>query len=101
VSFIRRLICFIFERQPRGYIEVHVEPDAGPFLAAVRAMRDGPRHVGGDREERSVHGQHLLGRLLNSFTGSEHLAIHAGNSRVRALPASARLEIISRMLTEA
>ena len=39
----------------------------------------------------------MLGRLLNSFVGSEPLAIHAGNSRVRALPASARLEIMERL----
>ena len=39
----------------------------------------------------------MLGRLLNSFAGSKPLAIHAGNSRVRALPASARLEIMERL----
>ena len=39
----------------------------------------------------------MVGRLLNSFVGSEPLAIHAGNSRVRALPASARLEITDRL----
>ena len=39
----------------------------------------------------------MLNGLLNSFAGSKTLAIHAGNSRVRALPASARLEIMERL----
>jgi len=44
-----------------------------------------------------VEDKQMVNRLLNSFAGSEHLAIHAGNSRVRALPASARLEIMDRL----
>ena len=36
-------------------------------------------------------------RCLDRFAGSEPLAIHAGNSRVRAFPTSARLEIIERL----
>ncbi len=39
----------------------------------------------------------MLNRLLNSFVGSESLAIHVGNSRVRAFSASARLEIMVRL----
>ena len=39
----------------------------------------------------------MLNRLLNSFTGSEPLAIHAAGSRVLALPTSARLEIMERV----
>lgn len=42
-------------------------------------------------------GAAMLDRLLNSFTGSERLAIHAGNSRVLVLPASVRLEIMERL----
>ena len=67
-------------RQPRGHVEVHVEPDAGPFFAPVGAMRDGPGHVGGHREKRSVDGQHLAerfgqtgGRRPQSFCGGDGL----------------------------
>ena len=42
-------------------------------------------------------GAAMLNRLLDGFAGAEPLAIHAGNSRVRALPTSARLEIIERL----
>jgi DNA repair photolyase len=42
-------------------------------------------------------GRAMLGRLLNAFADSEPLAIHAGNSQVRALPASVRLEIMERL----
>ena len=42
-------------------------------------------------------GTAMLDRLLNSFAGSEPLAIHAGNSRVQSLPAAARLEIMERL----
>ena len=46
---------------------------------------------------RRVEDKPMLGKLLNSFADSERLAIHAGNSRVSALPASARLEIMERL----
>jgi len=46
---------------------------------------------------RHVKDKRMLNRLLDCFTSSEPLAIHAGNSRVRALPTSARLEIIERL----
>lgn len=46
---------------------------------------------------RCVEDKRMVGRLLNSFVRSEPMAIHAGNSRVRALPASARLEIVERL----
>jgi hypothetical protein len=39
----------------------------------------------------------MLNRMLSCFAGGEHLAIHAGNSRVFALPASARVEIMERL----
>jgi hypothetical protein len=41
----------------------------------------------------------MLKRLLDCFAGAEPLAIHAHNSRVRALPAPARLEIMDRLKT--
>ena len=50
-------------RQPRRHVEVHVEADAGPCLALVGAMRDGPSDIGGHGEKRSVNGQHLAERL--------------------------------------
>ena len=46
---------------------------------------------------RHVEDKLMLNRLLDRFAGAEPLAIHAGNSRVRALPTSARLEIIERL----
>lgn len=42
---------------------MHVEANAGPRLALVGTMGDGPSHVGGYGEERSVNGQHLAQRL--------------------------------------
>jgi DNA repair photolyase len=39
----------------------------------------------------------MLKNLLDRFAGSERLTIHAGNSRVSALPASARIEIMERL----
>jgi DNA repair photolyase len=39
----------------------------------------------------------MLKTLLDRFVGGERLAIHAGNSRVAALPASARIEIMERL----
>jgi DNA repair photolyase len=46
---------------------------------------------------RHVEDKRMLNRILARFAAGEHLAIHAGNSRVRALPASARLEIMERL----
>jgi DNA repair photolyase len=46
---------------------------------------------------RHVKDKLTLNALLERFAGGDSLAIHAGNSRVRALPASARLEIMERL----
>jgi DNA repair photolyase len=46
---------------------------------------------------RHVEDKRMLGRMLNCFAGGEPLAIHAGNSRVRAIPTRARLEIMERL----
>ena len=46
---------------------------------------------------RHVKDKPMLDKLLARFASSEPLAIHAGNSRVRALPTAARLEIIDRL----
>jgi len=46
---------------------------------------------------RHVKDKPMLERMLNRFSGNERLAIHAGNSRVTALPASARVEIVDRL----
>ena len=46
---------------------------------------------------RHVEDKLMLNRMLDHFAGRESLAIHAGNSRVVALPASARLEILERL----
>jgi DNA repair photolyase len=46
---------------------------------------------------RGVEDKPMLNRMLGCFTSGELLAIHAGNSRVLALPASARLEIMERL----
>jgi hypothetical protein len=46
---------------------------------------------------RHVNDKPMLNRLLDCFAGRETLAIHAGSSRVQALPASARLEIMERL----
>ena len=46
---------------------------------------------------RHIKDKLMLNRLLDRFASSELLAIHAGNSRVRALPTSAHLEIIERL----
>ena len=63
------------------------------IAASVLFLR--PAVIGSLR--RHVKDKLLLDRLLDRFAGSEPLAIHAGNSRVRALPTSARLEIIERL----
>jgi DNA repair photolyase len=46
---------------------------------------------------RHVKDKLMLNRLLECFARGESLAIHAGNSRVRALPTWARLEIMERL----
>jgi DNA repair photolyase len=46
---------------------------------------------------RHVNDKGMLSRLLDRFATSVPLAIRAGNSRVRTLPTSARLEIIDRL----
>ncbi len=48
---------------------------------------------------RCVEDKQMLNRMLDLFANGERLAIHAGNSRVLALPASARLEIMERLKT--
>ena len=63
------------------------------IAASVLFLR--PTVVGSLR--RRVEDKHMVGRLLNSFDGSGPMAIHAGNSRVRALPAAARFEIMERL----
>jgi DNA repair photolyase len=63
------------------------------IAASVLFLR--PAVVGSLR--RHVEDKQLVGRLLNFFASSEPMSIHAGNSRVRALPAAARLEIMDRL----
>ena len=46
---------------------------------------------------RNIGDKVMLGRLLDSFADSQTLAIHAANSRVRALPTTSRVEIIQRL----
>jgi DNA repair photolyase len=46
---------------------------------------------------RHVDDKPMLDRMLGCFNGGKPLAIHAGNSRVLALPASGRLEIMERL----
>ena len=60
------------------------------IAASVLFLR--PAVVGSLR--RQVEDKPMLGRLLNSFADSVPLAIHAGNSRGRALLASSRFEIM-------
>ncbi|HLA83172.1 MAG TPA: hypothetical protein VJL29_00125 [Thermoguttaceae bacterium] len=67
----------------------------GVRTIAASALFLRPAVVGSLR--RHVEDKPMLGRLLNSFVGSVPLAIHAGNSQVRALPAAARLEIMERL----
>ncbi len=63
------------------------------IAASVLFLR--PAVVGSLR--RHVEDKQLMGRLFSVFAGSTPMAIHAGNSRVRALPAVARLEIMDRL----
>ncbi len=46
---------------------------------------------------RHVEDKRMLNRMLDHFADGQSLAIHAGNSRVFALPAGARLEIMERL----
>ena len=46
---------------------------------------------------RHVRDEAMLNRMLDCFASAESLAIHAENSRVRAIPPVARLEIIKRL----
>jgi hypothetical protein len=46
---------------------------------------------------RNIKDMQMLERLLGRFADAKSLAIHAGNSQVRALPASTRLEIMERL----
>jgi hypothetical protein len=63
--------------------------------ASVLFLR--PSVVGSLR--RRFKDRRMLDRLLHRFGGGESLAIHAGDSRVRALPRPARLEIYRRLRT--
>jgi len=63
------------------------------IAASVLFLR--PAVVGSLR--RHVKDKLVLRRLLDRFAGSKPLAIHSGNSRVRALATSPRLEIIERL----
>jgi hypothetical protein len=63
------------------------------IAASVLFLR--PAVIGSLR--RHVNDKAMLGRLLDRFAGSEPLAIHAGNSRVRAIPTAARVEIMERL----
>jgi DNA repair photolyase len=63
------------------------------IAASVLFLR--PAVIGSLR--RHLSDKLLLNRLLDSFAGGDSLAIHAGNSRVRALPTSARVEILERL----
>ncbi len=65
------------------------------IAASVLFLR--PAVIGSLR--RHVKDQVMLSRLLDRFANAEPLAIHAENSRVRALPTAARLEIIERLKT--
>lgn len=63
------------------------------IAASVLFLR--PAVVGSLR--RHINDKVMLGRLLDRFASSEPLAIHAGNSRVRAIPTAARVEIMERL----
>jgi DNA repair photolyase len=63
------------------------------IAASVLFLR--PAVIGSLR--RRVKDQAMLKRMLVRFANAESLAIHAENSRVRALPTGARLEIIERL----
>lgn len=63
------------------------------IAASVLFLR--PAVVGSLR--RHVEDKVILDMMLDCFTSAESLAIHAENSRVRAIPTAARLEIIERL----
>ena len=63
------------------------------IAASVLFLR--PAVIGALRQH--IADKPMLRRLLESFADRESLAIHAGDSRVSALPAAARLEIIERL----
>ncbi|MDY0170769.1 MAG: radical SAM protein [Thermoguttaceae bacterium] len=68
--------------------------------AVIGSLR---RHLGGlsrfssDENGTVPFTAAMLKRLLDRFATNERVAIHAGNSRVTALPASKRLEIMERL----
>ncbi len=63
------------------------------IAASVLFLR--PAVIGSLR--RHIEDRVMLRRLLDSFAVRESLAIHAGNSKVSALPAAGRLEILERL----
>ncbi len=63
------------------------------IAASVLFLR--PAVVGSLR--RHVKDKLMLNRLFDRFANAAPLAIHAGNSRIRALPTSARLDIFERL----
>jgi len=63
------------------------------IAASVLFLR--PAVIGSLR--RHVEDKLMLNRMLDHFASAKPLAIHADNSRVRALPTEARLEIIDRL----
>ncbi len=63
------------------------------IAASVLFLR--PAVIGSLR--RHVADERMLCKMLDCFARGERLAIHAGNSRVLALTASARLEIMDRL----
>jgi DNA repair photolyase len=63
------------------------------IAASVLFLR--PAVIGSLR--RHIADKATLQRMLDHFAGAEPLAIHADNSRVRALPTAARLEIMKRL----
>ncbi len=63
------------------------------IAASVLFLR--PAVIGSLR--RHVEDKPMLNRMLDYFASGERMVIHAGNSRVLALPAGARLEIMERL----
>jgi DNA repair photolyase len=68
---------------------------AGVRRIAASALFLRPAVVGSLR--RHVEDKLMLNRMLDRFAGGGPLAIHAGHSRVRAVPSRARLEIMDRL----
>ena len=69
--------------------------EIGVRTIAVSVLFLRPAVVGSLR--RHVEDKQLVGQLLSVFASSESMSIHAGNSRVRALSAAVRLEIMDRL----